>query len=339
MPRSPSAAALAFVIAQAQSYAGPGRIIGPTTLVRDIPQLGHPGAWSFLLLGAGFDEFHPVEPEREPETIEDVARHYDVLDAVTQAVSEEVTTTSALPSDFLEQLTRMEEQQEGRDVVVSGAVYADPDRSRPTSAGWWRSGAGDVVAVFTGTGGQHAGDVLTRLVGRALGAGAIARASTTQLLDRARGPIDIAHAAVAQALGPAFVAQGSMVCAAVEGHRVGIAHVGDARALVVRAGGVERLTEDHAVSVAGATALLRGIGIGDRASAAVSTSTLMQGDVLVLYTASVARSFDAAALGARVISEGPAAADRIVAELAAASPAGAFALVRIECRGASAAHP
>lgn len=162
---------------------------------------------------------------------------------------------------------------------------------------WWRSAAGDVVAVFHGFGGGGGGQVLAGWVDEAM-----TEPEGTSLEARARWPIERAHATALARVTPKGVAGGTMACVAIGEGRAAIAHVGDARVYAVTASGIERLTRDHTLSesrdpeledlrAANPTLdfLLRCVGSEDRFAIEVTERACAPGEVLALCTPNVCK--------------------------------------------------
>jgi hypothetical protein len=183
-----------------------------------------------------------------------------------------------------------------------------------------------VGAVVRAVGGHHAPAKLATLV-----LGALEEPPASPLLERARWPIVRAQDAALAALGPDFVAHASMVCVATGGTRAAVAHVGDARALLVRGEHAEWLTCDHTLGGDGPHAgrLTRAIGI--RGSFAVEVRELERraGEVLLLCSRDVARRLTTEELAGFVAAHGSAAARAITTELARRDPTGTAAVVLV----------
>lgn len=314
----PSDRAIALVLDNARWWAPPGAVLTPHTRIADLTKL-RSGHWAVLLVGAGLDEFVSFEVEREPETLEDVARAYDLWAAACAAAaaaeSPREAPPPALPLDFLEQLRALERDR--AHPRIGGAEYGVWDRASPSMAVWWSNPAGDVAMVFCAVGGHHAAGELARKI-----RGAMSEPPASTLTDRARWAIARAQETALAVLGPAFVAYGSMVSVATRGAHAAIAHVGDARALRVRGHRGEWLTQDHVFGGEGpfASMLVRAVGVRDRFEIEVREITREVGDVLLLCSSDVWRAYASDELARLVAEYGREAPQAIVGASSARAP-------------------
>ncbi len=341
MTKPPSREAVELVLGNARLWSR-GAECTLATRVAELPGVSEPEAWGGLLLGAGFDEFSEGPPlDTDPATLEDVARYYDLRRAFEERRDPSLPAPPrATPSDFLAQLHRLEAQREQRDRRAEDRVrcasYADPDRSRPSSAAHWVSGTRDVVAVLSGTGGQHAGHALTLLMQRAMQDGRAA-----DLRARATEPIERAHAAALAALGPAFVAGGTMACVAFTEERAVVAHVGDACVLRLTRARCERLTTDHLLVWPNGPArtLSRAVGIADGFGIDTNEITVAADEALLLATADVWKHYDEAALLALYRERGATTPEGIAARVRVERPTGAIGAALVLPPQGPAAYP
>lgn len=141
---------------------------------------------------------------------------------------------------------------EGADAPVPWAAATDPGPLRTHNEDRWSVDAGQRVFVLAdGMGGYNAGEVAAEVAVRTVVqlAGALREAGLagTEALVRAvaaahAGIVEFAHTRP-ECLGMAT----TVVAAVVEDGRLSIAHVGDSRAYLYRAGRLTRLTADHSI--------------------------------------------------------------------------------------------
>ncbi len=137
---------------------------------------------------------------------------------------------------------------------------------------------------------------------------------------------------LAAARNPAHRGMGATVVAAwLEGQRLSLAHVGDSRAYLLRAGALRHLTLDHSLAAervrrgfitqqeaqtsALQSVLLRAVGMDEEIEVDVREHLLMEGDAVLLCTDGLTRMVSDSEIACTLIAceSAQAAADRLVA--------------------------
>jgi protein phosphatase len=211
------------------------------------------------------------------------------------------------------------------------AARSDVGRVRAGNEDRWLARP-PLFVVADGMGGHAAGEVAAQLAVDAFAALSDARVGpfTAEVL---AGAIQDADDAIHRRASddPAVAGMGTTCTAlAVEGSTAHLAHVGDSRAYLLRAGRLTQLTEDHTLvaalvhdgvlSAEAATTddrrhvILRALGVGDAASADRLDVALRPGDRLLLCSDGLTGHLDGPALADALGPGTPAeAADRLVA--------------------------
>lgn len=197
-------------------------------------------------------------------------------------------------------------------------------------------GASDLHGVYVvadGMGGESAGEVAASIAVTEALASAVAAPRSADAESVARAAALAAHVAVeAAAVGRRRGMGCTVVVAVLRGRRVSVAHVGDSRAYVYsRAGGLRRLTSDHAHPVM-KNVLLRAVGGRGGDSPDVRSEDVPAGGVLLLCTdglhGPVADGVISRAMGATIGRGAGACARGLVREaLAAGGPDNVTAMV------------
>lgn len=170
-----------------------------------------------------------------------------------------------------------------------------------------------LLVVADGMGGHASGEVASRMAtdvirdyfnnlheGRAPIVGEY-REDYSEVTNRIGSAIRLANMAVFQASqsDPKLQGMGTTIVAVmVDGNRMSIAHVGDSRVYLVRAGGIEQLTDDHSIVYEQVkrelitkeeaqksdmkNILTRAVGIAADVEVDFNELTLAQGDILIL---------------------------------------------------------
>ncbi|RPH44715.1 MAG: serine/threonine-protein phosphatase [Burkholderiales bacterium] len=209
---------------------------------------------------------------------------------------------------------------EGPDASVPWAIVTDPGPTRRHNEDRWSvDAAHGVFALADGMGGYNAGEVAAEIAVRTASqlAGALhdAGLAAPDVLLRAvsaahAGIVDYAHSRP-ECLGMAT----TLLVASIRGGRLTIAHVGDSRAYLLRAGTLRRLTVDHSIGqrmldegrlseaqvrrLPSRGILTRALGIEtEPPKADLLAFDWLEGDLLLLASDGLTDSLDDAALAA-----------------------------------------
>ncbi len=142
--------------------------------------------------------------------------------------------------------------RERSDVAVPWAAVSDPGPSRPHNEDRWRiDDTNGVFALADGMGGYNAGEVASEIAVQTVaeGVGAL-RAAGLSAADALVRAVATAHAGIVDfaRARPECLGMGTTLVAAVIAQgRLTVAHVGDSRAYLLRAGTLRRLTADHSI--------------------------------------------------------------------------------------------
>jgi serine/threonine protein phosphatase PrpC len=229
------------------------------------------------------------------------------------------------------------------DAAVPWAVVTDSGPARPHNEDRWRSDdAHGVFALADGMGGYNAGEIASeiavRTVAELVGALHEAGLPTDGALARA---VAVAHAGIldfARARPECLGMGTTLVAAAICDGQLTVAHVGDSRAYLMRAGVLRRITADHSIGqemllegrmtaaqvrrLPARGILTRALGTdGEPPRADVALLDWLPGDLLMLCSDGLTDSLDddrlAAVLGRPGVTRAGAAAELMAAALAA----------------------
>lgn len=226
----------------------------------------------------------------------------------------------------------------GVDARLADALAEDPEAPVPWAAAtatgplrthnedrWSVGGRRPVFALADGMGGSNAGEaaaqIAVRTVAESVCALHDARLDGGHALCRAVAAAQAGIVAFARTRPECLGMATTLVAALLEGDRLTVAHVGDSRAYLMRAGRLRRLTVDHAVGpprrearrtspaprrrLPSSGILTRALGIeSDPPRADVESLDWQRGDLLLLCTDGVSDTVDDATLAALLAPTG-----------------------------------